>query len=149
MSARKNLSSEILIYNREAESVIDSGKSTRLKDEMMPGFGERLGRLRKARGLTQTELGKKVGLSQRMVAYYEKDEAQPPGPMLIDLANILGTSVDELLGKTEAAAPLPDPKEARFLKRLKRIQELPPQARRAILKVLDALLAQHETRQPA
>ena len=112
----------------------------------MPGFGERLGRLRKAKGLTQTELGKKVDLSQRMVAYYEKDEAQPPGPLLVDLANALETSVDELLGKTDPKEPLTDPKEARFLKRMKRIQDLPPQARRAILKVLDALLAQHEPR---
>jgi len=129
--------------------VIVSLESTWLKEEIMPGFGERLGRLRKARGLTQAELGKKVGLSQRMVAYYEKDEAQPPGPMLIDLASVLETSIDELLGKVNPTEPLTDPKEARFLKRLKRIQELPPQARRAILKVLDALLAQHDTRQPA
>lgn len=129
--------------------MIVSLESTWLKEEIMPGFGERLGRLRKARGLTQAELGKKVGLSQRMVAYYEKEEAQPPGPMLIDLARVLETSVDELLGKVDPKEPLVDPKEARFLKRLKRIQELPPQARRAILKVLDALLAQHDTRQPA
>ena len=139
----------MLGYNMEVESVIVSLESTWLKEEIMPGFGERLGRLRKARGLTQAELGKKVGLSQRMVAYYEKEEAQPPGPMLIDLANVLETSVDELLGKIDPKEPLADPKEARFLKRLKRIQELPPQARRAILKVLDALLAQHDTRQTA
>ena len=129
--------------------MIISLECTWLKEEIMPGFGERLTRLRKATGLTQTELGEKVGLSQRMVAYYEKDEAQPPGPMLIDLANALETTVDELLGKTNPKEPLTNPKEARFLKRLKRIQELPPQDRRAILKVLDALLAQHENRQSA
>ncbi len=129
--------------------MITSGEYAWLKDGIMPGFGERLARLRKAKGLTQSELGKKTGLSQRMVAYYEKEEAQPPGPMLIDLANALETTIDELLGKVGSKEPLTDPKEARFLKRLKRIQELPPQARRAILKVLDALLAQQENNQPA
>ena len=120
-----------------------------LKEKMMPGFGERLTQLRKAKGLTQTELGEKIGISQRMIAYYEKDEAQPPGPMLINLANALETTIDELLGKTNPKELPTNPKEARFLKRLKRIQELPPQDRRAILKVLDALLAQHGNRQSA
>lgn len=139
----------MLLYNMEVESVIAGLKCIWLKGKIMPGFGDRLTQLRKAKGLTQTELGKKIGISQRMIAYYEKDEAQPPGPMLIDLANTLETTVDELLGKTNPSEPLTNPKEARFLKRLKRIQELPPQDRRAILKVLDALLAQHENRQPA
>ena len=43
------------------------------------GFGPRLGQLRQARGLTQEELCTLVGLSNRMIAYYERDDAEPPG----------------------------------------------------------------------
>jgi DNA-binding transcriptional regulator YiaG len=31
------------------------------------------------RGLTQAELGKAVGVSRRLIAYYETESQQPPG----------------------------------------------------------------------
>jgi transcriptional regulator with XRE-family HTH domain len=43
------------------------------------GFGPRLAQLRQARGLTQEELGARIGVSNRMIAYYERDDAEPPG----------------------------------------------------------------------
>lgn len=127
----------------------NSMENFRMKERTLVGFGERLTHLRKARGLTQTELGNKVGVSQRVIAYYEQDGAQPPGPMLIDLADALRISVDELLGRTPPKSTPLDAKTARLLKRLQRIQELPPPDRQAVLKVLDALLAQHGNSQLA
>lgn len=56
--------------------------------ETTEGFGPRLARLRQARG-TQEELGTAVGLSNRMVAYYERHDAQPPGALLAPLAQAL------------------------------------------------------------
>jgi len=103
-------------------------------------FGPRLERLRKARGLTQEELGDLVGLSNRMVAYYERDDADPPGPLLVDLARALRVSTDEMLG----AKPLKEkasPKLARLLKKLQRVEELPAADQRAVLKFVDALVA--------
>jgi hypothetical protein len=50
-----------------------------MKIKTLPGFGPRLGALRQSRALTQAELGKAAGISQRMVAYYELESAQPPG----------------------------------------------------------------------
>ncbi len=119
------------------------GSHFEMKEKTLVGFGARLAKIRKARGLTQTELGLKLGVSQRVLAYYEKDGSQPPGPMLIELANVLKVSVDELLGR-KPVKEAPDPKTARLFKRLQRIQELPPLDQRAILKVLDALLTKHE-----
>jgi transcriptional regulator with XRE-family HTH domain len=104
------------------------------------GFGPRLARLRQARALTQEELGGMVGLSNRMVAYYERDEAQPPGEVLTDLARALKVSTDELLG----LAPIKNgtsPKTARLLKRLQKVSELTPADQRAVLKMVDALVA--------
>ena len=70
--------------------------------------------------MTQTELGKAAGTSQRMIAYYELESAQPPGALLVDLARALKVSTDELLGLAPMSART-SPKTARLLKRLRRI----------------------------
>ena len=49
-------------------------------------------------------------------------------------------TTDELLG-VKALKAKADPKTARLVKRLQRIERLPPADQRAVLKFLDALLA--------
>ena len=110
-----------------------------MKARTLEGFGDRLAALRQRRGLTQTALGAAVGVSKRVIAYYEADDAQPPGAMLVDLAQALHVSADELLG----LAPLrdtPSPKAARLLKRIERLAALPAAEQRAVLKVVDGFL---------
>jgi len=116
-----------------------------VKERTLKGFGTRLAALRQAKGLTQTELGEAVGVSNRVIAYYEADGAQPPGAMLVDLARALGVSTDELLGVKPVRDQL-SPRTARLLKRLRRIEELQPGDQRAVLKLVDAML---ETRRRA
>jgi len=114
------------------------GSTPPMKERTLKGFGARLATLRAARGLTQAELGAAVGVSNRVIAYYEADGTQPPGALLIDLARTLRVSTDTLLG----VAPVPHtlaPKTARLLKRLQPIAALPAD-QRAILKLVDALL---------
>ena len=105
----------------------------------LDGFGPRLTALRQSQGMTQTELGKAAGISQRMVAYYELESAQPPGALLADFARALKVSADELLGLMPPP-PRVSPRTARLLKRLQRIEELPPADQRAVLKLVDAML---------
>ena len=69
-----------------------------MKEHSVDGFGQRLSQIRKSRGMTQAELGEAVGVSNRVIAYYEADGAQPPGAMLVDLAKALRVSTDQLLG---------------------------------------------------
>ncbi|MCC7387823.1 MAG: helix-turn-helix transcriptional regulator [Phycisphaerales bacterium] len=107
------------------------------------GFGPRLVRLRQARGLTQEALGARVGLSNRMLAYYERDDAEPPGALLPALAAALEVSTDELLG-VKPLGDLRTGRAARLLKRLEPVADLPPADQRAVLKLVDALV---ETRQ--
>lgn len=111
-----------------------------MKERMVEGFGTRLAEIRRRRGLTQAELGTAVGVSNRVIAYYEGEDAQPPGSMLADLARALKVSADELLG-LEAMAEKPAPKTARLLKRLQKIADLPAVDQRTVLKLLDALHA--------
>ena len=68
---------------------------------MKETFGQRFSRLRKQRGLTQEELGEKVGLSGQAVSKWENDASMPDVSLLVELSEILGVSLDELLGKQQ------------------------------------------------
>ncbi len=66
---------------------------------MKETFGQRFARLRKQKGLTQEELGEKIGISGQAVSKWENDASMPDVGILADLSDILGVSLDELLGK--------------------------------------------------
>lgn len=111
----------------------------RMKERTLEGFGQRLKEIRLGRGLTQQELGDMVDVSNRVVAYYEQEDAQPPGPLLVDLARALLVTTDELLGMEPLKEKI-TPKQARLRKRLQRVEELPAADQRAVLKFVDALV---------
>ena len=52
-------------------------------------FGTRLRSLRERAGLTQTQLARKVGVSQGNVATWERNAAVPPADMVARLAAAL------------------------------------------------------------
>ena len=71
---------------------------------MKETFGQRFSRLRKQRGLTQEELGEKFGISGQAVSKWENDASMPDISILPDLSDVLGVSLNELLGKEEPTA---------------------------------------------
>jgi len=75
-----------------------------VKERTVAGFGKRLREIRQRRGLTQAELGVAVGVSKRVITYYERDDALPPGAVLVHLAQVLRVSTDELLGVCHCGA---------------------------------------------
>jgi transcriptional regulator with XRE-family HTH domain len=106
-------------------------------------FGERLARLRKTRGYTQTALGEILGLSQRMMTYYEREDGRPPARLLGQMAEALGVSVDELLG-LKPVADKPAPRNTRLWRKLREIEKLPAGDRKAVIKLVDGMLARHK-----
>jgi len=110
-----------------------------MKERTLEGFGARLKEIRLGTGLTQAELGQKVGVSNRVIAYYEQEDAQPPGALLVDLARALKVSTDELLG-VEPIRNRVSPKTARLRKRLRQVEDLSTPDQRAVLKFVDALV---------
>ena len=114
-----------------------------MKERTLKGFGKRLATIRQSKGLTQTQLGEAVGVSKRVLTYYEQDDSQPPGAMLVDLARALHVSADQLLGLKPPAKQTTSPRTARLLKRLQRIEQLSPTDRRVILKMVDSLIERH------
>lgn len=65
---------------------------------MEESLGQRIARLRKSKGLTQEELGDKVGISSQAVSKWETDASVPDVMLLVKIANIFDITVDELLG---------------------------------------------------
>jgi transcriptional regulator with XRE-family HTH domain len=104
-------------------------------------FGERLARLRKARNLTQTTLAAQLGVSQRVITYYENESNYPPAHLLPKIAQAFGVGVEELLDEAEPAVeavPMPD---RRLRKRIELLEKLPPQDQKMILRMIDKLAA--------
>ena len=69
-------------------------------------LGQNLQTARKAKGLSQETLAEQIGVSRQALGKWEKDTALPGLDNLQAAAQVLGVSVDTLLG-TEAAGPAP------------------------------------------
>jgi len=103
------------------------------------GFGKRLAFYRKAKGLTQKELGEKIGVTNRVIAYYEGETNYPPAHLIVPTAKALGISTDELLGIKGSNDNEHKP-DLRITRRLKKIEELPPSQQKILLKTIDTFL---------
>lgn len=67
----------------------------------MKAVGNQISMLRKQKGLTQSELGQRLGVTFQAVSKWERGETLPDTVLLPDLANILETSVDFILSGGE------------------------------------------------
>lgn len=117
-------------------------------------FGARLAGLRKVAGFTQQELADALGVSRRMIAYYEVQSAYPPAHLLPAIARALRLSADELLGLAPRKR-LARTRDSRLERRLQQIEQLDPAERRQVLQLLDAFIERGQlkrkaqTKQPA
>lgn len=84
---------------------------------MKESFGQRLSRIRKEKGLTQEDIASKITISPQAVSKWENDISSPDILILSSLADILGVSVDELLGREEGSQSVKEePKERIYVK---------------------------------
>lgn len=102
-------------------------------------FGQRLARIRRAKGISQAELADKVGLIQVLVSDYERDKLRLRADLVVRLAVILGVTTDELLGVKPMKTPTRAPRRA-LLRRMELIEQLPPSHQRALLKTVDGFI---------
>lgn len=73
-------------------------------------------RLRK--GLKQKQLGKMIGVSESTISLYESGNREPDTKTWLRLADILGATVDELIGRETDTAPQEDDDLVREVKGL-------------------------------
>lgn len=102
-------------------------------------FGTRLRKIRESKGLTQKELAQKIGISQRMMNYYEKRVVSPPLSLFSKLSRALRVSADELLAIKELPKDEALLLERRLLRRFKAVKELSEQDRRNVFALIRAL----------
>lgn len=67
----------------------------------MTGFPDRLKMLRKSRDLTQGRLGELLGVHTQIIYRWESGAATPHFEKLVQLADLLQVSLDELAGRIE------------------------------------------------
>lgn len=98
-------------------------------------FGERLRTVRKARRLTQEELGQILGFSRGTMSKYETGFLEPNLETLVKIARFFNVSVDYLVGvKSERNKLKSDAYRYYAL-----IDELPDDAKRSLYNFLDTL----------
>jgi transcriptional regulator with XRE-family HTH domain len=104
-------------------------------------LGARVARLRKELGLTQQQLADALDTTQQQVASYECARLRIPASMLPRLARVLGVTLETLIGDEQrpAAKRGPAPK---LQQQLERLSALPKPKQRAVMEVLEAMLAQ-------
>ena len=111
-------------------------------------FGERLIELRKARNMTQEDLAKAIGTTNRAISYYEAEGGNPPLDTLVAMAKELRCSSDALLGLTKLKTePITKgdgpttPEEKRLWNKFRQLRKLPDKDQRAVIRLVNSLMS--------
>ena len=64
----------------------------------MYDLGYRIKEIRRQRGITQSELAKRINKSKSAVSGYESNAQIPPSEVLVSIATVLNVSLDHLVG---------------------------------------------------
>ena len=105
-------------------------------------LGERIARLRREHGVTQVQLAEALGVSQQTMQSYEVGRRRIPVSALPTVAQTLSVSLEELFGEGKQAARSKRGPASKLEQHLQRISELPKPRQRAVIDVIEAMLAQ-------
>jgi transcriptional regulator with XRE-family HTH domain len=100
--------------------------------------GSRLAEARRRAGLTQVEMAEKLGVTQQVITFWEREAPAPRAEMLPKIAVLLNISIDELLGISKEGVkkgPV-----SRLERQFNEVGKLPKRQQEKILGVVDALL---------
>lgn len=113
----------------------------------MSDLGKRLQELRKENGLTQQELAKKIDISHPQIVRYETKGVQPPADVLSRLADVFDVSIDYLVNGNKSDKIEQTLKDAELIKQFKKIDQLPEEEKKTILKVISAYIRDFNAKQ--
>jgi len=106
-------------------------------------FGERLRDLRIQKKLSQTELGKLIGVQATHIGRYERNESKPSAKYLQLLADCFDVSADYLYNGVEEDAAIADLKDKELVAMFKKIDDLSAEEKELIKKFIDLVLTKH------
>lgn len=99
-------------------------------------LGERLRLLRKGKGLSQEELGNRIGQTQHVISFYEQGRTRLPAKMFLKIAGVLRVSLKEFSGTNgDGDQTLP----RRISKMIDKVRELPEKKQRQVTEYVDLL----------
>ena len=114
---------------------------TRDERAFFVALGARIAQLRRDSRITQVQLAETLGISQSTVNAYELGNRRLPVSTLPLLARTLAVSVEELIGESAAKARKRG-RVPRLQQHMERISALPKPRQRAVIDVIEAMLAQ-------
>ena len=104
-------------------------------------LGRRIAERRKALGITQVQLAETLGIAQQTMAHYEGGRVRFAAGLLPLLAETLNTSIEALIGETSGPKPGKRGPAPKIQRQLERVSALPKPDQRAVMRVLDSMLA--------
>ena len=103
-----------------------------------PDLGERIAQARQLAGLTQKQLADKVGTTQRVLTYWEREAAGLRADQLAKLAEALGVSADYFLGRDGKKRGNGPAGKARLI--FEEVSKLPRSRQKRILATVEDML---------
>jgi transcriptional regulator with XRE-family HTH domain len=105
-------------------------------------FGERLAQAREVLGLSQSQLAEKLGVSQKVITYWEHNEVALRSEQLTAIAAALNISAEDLLGQPKPKARGTGPVgKARQV--FEAVSKLPRKQQKKIFDILQPFLKEH------
>lgn len=103
-------------------------------------IGKQLRTLRKARGMTQEDVARGIGVAKETISKIETEASEPSADNWAKLADFLGVSTDALRDPREpVVAPAPSELEAGLIDAARRAQGGSPHALAEMRRILDEL----------
>ena len=109
------------------------------KETFAKQLGARLAQVRKAQGVTQSELAKALELSQAVIAQYEAGRKNIPVWRMINMSEALGVMPQALLDSPDSNSVKRGP-APKLLKQVEKISNLPRREQQQIIEVMEALV---------
>lgn len=102
-------------------------------------LGARIATRRKELGMTQTDLGNRIGVTQQVIASYETASRQIPAWRVPELSKALDISLENLMG-IRIASEKRGPK-SKLEKQLDEVRQLPKNEQQFVSQFLEKMLA--------
>lgn len=98
-------------------------------------FGKRLLEARKKKGVSQEDLANSLNTKGPVIGRYERDEMKPSIEAAAKMADILGVSLDWLVGHTDLEF------DKDMVSRIQEVTKMNPKEREHVFAMLDAFIA--------
>jgi transcriptional regulator with XRE-family HTH domain len=106
--------------------------------ERTPDIGSNIRTLRKNKGLSQAELARQTGVSQKVISAYERSYRLPPSTFIPRVAETLGTTPDALYGSGDK--PGSGLRKSTLWKIVERLESIPEKDREKVYAMIDIYL---------